>query len=176
MQGLGNWSTNPEGPLHRRDLHHLKNPSNQINSVIRYVAQSWGQNKSGWYWSRVSDWVKRGKWDFPLMWYRERERVRERLLQWGLVCMPIWNFRFMWGSSSPHHLFHYPLASLCWMLMDTIICLLKIDWTPILKVVYIQKKAVFVHSKGSERSSSRILLSPRPLRLNQQLLPIPHPQ
>lgn len=63
MQGLGNRSTNPKGPPEGSSP--PKNLSNHINSVIRYVAQSWGQNKVD-----DKEWV-RGKWDFPLMCYRE---------------------------------------------------------------------------------------------------------
>ena len=45
MQGLGNRSTNPKGP--QEGSSPPKNPSNHINSVIRYDAQSWGQNNVG---------------------------------------------------------------------------------------------------------------------------------
>ena len=84
------------------------------------------------------------------------------------VCVPIWNSRFMWGSSPSFHYHYHPFVDGHHYLP------LEDRLNPILKVVYIQKKAVFVHSKGSERSWSRILLPPPP-PWGSTIVPIPHP-
>ena len=85
------------------------------------------------------------------------------------VCVPIWNSRFMWGSSPSFHYHYHPFVDGHHYLP------LEDRLNPILKVVYIQKKAVFVHSKGSERSWSRILLPPPPPPEVQQLYLSPTP-